>query len=130
MLGGPGPAYAAEERPLCGAYKQNTGGGTPQPAETEDAPVPAAAAPFAIMRIDDAQQVSGLGSGVKIAVVDSGVSAKAQDYHGTVAAGLISQIAPKAQLSDHPVLKVGQEKSTVEVAKLTGELNRLAKGNA
>lgn len=129
VLGGTSPAYAAEERPMCSDYSQNIGGGTPQPADTKDAPVPSAVAPFAIMRIAEAQQVSDQGGGVKIAVIDSGISSKAQDYHGAVAAGLISEIAPKAQISDHPVLKVGQEKSTVEVAKLTAALNQLARGN-
>nr|WP_260173389.1 S8/S53 family peptidase [Nocardioides albus] len=82
------------------------------------------------MRIDEAQQVSKLGQGVRVAVVDSGYSTKAQDYHGTVAAGLISQIAPKAKLSDHPVLKVGEEKSTIEAKQMVAELRSLAKGNA
>lgn len=130
LLGSPGPAYAAEERPLCKAYEKNTGGGTPQKAEPQTAPVPETVAPFAIMRITEAQQVSKQGQGIRIAVVDSGYSRSAQDYHGTVAAGLISEIAPKAKLSDHPVLKVGQEKSTVDAKQMVAELNSLAKGNA
>ncbi|MBB3088195.1 S8/S53 family peptidase [Nocardioides albus] len=130
MLGSPGPAFAAEERAVCKAYEKNTGGGVPQKPETQTAPVPKQVAPFAIMRIDEAQQVSKLGQGVRVAVVDSGYSTKAQDYHGTVAAGLISQIAPKAKLSDHPVLKVGEEKSTIEAKQMVAELRSLAKGNA
>ncbi|MFE6511035.1 S8/S53 family peptidase [Nocardioides sp. NPDC057767] len=130
LLGGPGPAYAAEERPLCKAYEKNTGGGVPQKADTQTAPVPETAAPFAIMRIAEAQTVSKLGQGIRIAVVDSGYSRSAQDYHGTVAAGLISQIAPKAKLSDHPVLKVGQDKSTIDAKQMVAQLNSLAKGNA
>lgn len=128
LLSGPSPAYAAEERPRCAAYEKNTGG-TPQKAEAQTAPVPETVAPFAIMRIDEAQKVSKQGQGIRIAVVDSGYSRSAQDYHGTVAAGLISQIAPKATLSDHPVLKVGQEKSTVDAKRMVSELNSLAKGN-
>lgn len=130
LLGGPNPAYAAEERALCTAYEKNTGGGAPQKAETQTAPVPETAAPFAIMRIAEARKVSKQGQGIRVAVVDSGYSRSAQDYHGTVAAGLISQIAPKAKLSDHPVLKVGQEKSTVDAKQMVAELNSLAKGNA
>ena len=130
LLGGPSPAYAAEERALCKAYEKNTGGGAPQKAETQTAPVPETVAPFAIMRIAEAQKVSKQGQGIRIAVVDSGYSAKAQDYHGTVAAGLISEIAPKAKLSDHPVLKVGQEKSTIDAKQMVAELKALAKGNA
>ncbi|SDK02712.1 membrane-anchored mycosin MYCP [Nocardioides sp. YR527] len=130
FLGGPSPAYAAEERPLCTAYEKNLGGGAPQKAETQTAPVPETVAPFAIMRIAEAQKVSKQGQGIRIAVVDSGYSAKAQDYHGTVAAGLISEIAPKAKLSDHPVLKVGQEKSTIDAKQMVAQLNSLAKGNA
>lgn len=130
LLGSPGPAYAAEERALCKAYEKNTGGSVPQKAETQPAPVPEQVSPFAIMRIDDAQQVSKQGQGIRVAVVDSGFGRGAQDYHGTVAAGLISQIAPKAKLSDHPVLKVGQEKSTIEAKKMVAELSSLAKGNA
>ncbi|MFD7073544.1 S8/S53 family peptidase [Nocardioides sp. NPDC059952] len=130
LLGGPSPAYAAEERPVCKAYEKNTGGGAPQKAETQAAPVPETVAPFAIMRIDEAQKVSKQGQGIRVAVVDSGYSAKAQDYHGTVAAGLITGIAPKATLSDHPVLKVGQEKSTIDAKRMVAELNSLAKGNA
>lgn len=130
LLGSPGPAYAAEERAECSAYAKNTGGGTPQKAETRTAPVPEQVAPFAIMRIAEAQKVSKQGQGIRVAVVDSGFGRNAQDYHGTVAAGLISQIAPKARLSDHPVLKVGQEKSTIEAKKMVAELGSLAKGNA
>lgn len=130
LLGSPSPAYAAEERPLCSAYATNTGGGTPQKPETRTAPVPEKVAPFAIMRIAEAQQVSKQGQGIRIAVVDSGYSRSAQDYRGTVAAGLISQIAPKAKLSDHPVLKVGQEKSTIDAKQMVAQLNSLAKGNA
>ncbi|MDQ4112442.1 MAG: S8/S53 family peptidase [Actinomycetota bacterium] len=130
LMGSPSPAYAAEERALCKAYEKNTGGGAPQKAETQTAPVPEAVAPFAIMRIAEAQKVSKQGQGIRVAVVDSGYSRSAQDYHGTVAAGLISQIAPKAKLSDHPVLKVGQEKSTVDAKQMVAELNSLAKGNA
>ena len=130
LLGSPGPAYAAEERALCTAYEKNTGGGAPQKAETQTAPVPETVAPFAIMRIAQAQKVSQQGQGIRIAVVDSGYSAKAQDYHGTVAAGLISEIAPKAKLSDHPVLKVGQERSTIDAKRMVTELNALAQGNA
>ena len=129
LVGSPGPAYAAEERADCSAYATNTGGGTPQKAETKPAPVPEGAAPFAIMRIAEAQKVSKQGQGIRVAVVDSGYSRSAQDYHGTVAAALISQIAPKAKLSDHPVLKVGQEKSTVDAKQMVAELNSLAKGN-
>lgn len=129
LLGSPNPAYAAEERALCMAYEKNTGGGAPQKAETQTAPVPETVAPFAIMRIAEAQKVSKQGQGIRVAVVDSGYSRSAQDYHGTVAAGLISQIAPKAKLSDHPVLKVGQEKSTVDAKRMVAELNSLAKGN-
>ena len=130
LVGSPGPAYAAEERPVCKAYEKNTGGGAPQKAETQTAPVPEQVAPFAIMRIDEAKQVSKQGQGIRVALVDSGFSRGAKDYHGTVAAGLVSGIAPKAKLSDHPVLKVGQEKSTVDVKQMTAELNSLAKGNA
>lgn len=130
LLGGPSPAYAAEERADCSAYAQNTGGGAPQKAETKTAPVPETVAPFAIMRIAEAQKVSKQGQGIRIAVVDSGYGAKAQDYRGTVAAGLITGIAPKATLSDHPVLKVGQEKSTIDAKQMVAELNSLAKGNA
>ncbi|WP_141782410.1 S8/S53 family peptidase [Nocardioides albertanoniae] len=128
LLGSPA-AYAAEERAVCKAYEKNTGG-APQKAETQTAPVPTTAAPFAIMRISEAQEVSKQGQGIRVAVVDSGYSRSAKDYHGTVAAGLISQIAPKAKLSDHAVLKVGQEKSTVDVKQMTAQLNSLAKGNA
>ncbi len=130
FLGSPSPAYAAEERAVCSAYEKNTGGGAPQKAETQTAPVPETVAPFAIMRVAEAQKVSKQGQGIRVAVVDSGYSRSAQDYHGTVAAGLISQIAPKAALSDHPVLKVGQEKSTVDAKRMVTELNSLAKGNA
>ena len=130
FLGSPSPAYAAEERPLCQAYEKNLGGGAPQKAETQMPPVLETVAPFAIMRIAEAQKVSKQGQGIRVAVVDSGYSRSAQDYHGTVAAGLISQIAPKAKLSDHPVLKVGQEKSTVDAKRMVAELNSLAKGNA
>ena len=130
LMGSPSPAYAAEERALCKAYEKNTGGGAPQKAETQTAPVPEAVAPFAIMRIAEAQKVSKQGQGIRVAVVDSGYSRSAQDYHGTVAAGLISQIAPKAKLSDHPVLKVGEEKSTVDAKQMVAELNSLAKSNA
>ncbi|MEU6135672.1 S8/S53 family peptidase [Nocardioides sp. NPDC047086] len=130
LFGNSGPAYAAEERPVCKAYEKNIGGGAPQKAETQTAPVPETVAPFAIMRIAEAQKVSKQGQGIRIAVIDSGYSAKAQDYHGTVAAGLISGIAPKATLSDHPVLKVGQEKSTIDAKRMVAELNSLAKGNA
>ncbi|MET8522366.1 S8/S53 family peptidase [Nocardioides sp. NPDC004968] len=129
LLGSPGPAYAAEERADCSAYATNTGG-SPQKADTKTAPVPDGVAPFAIMRIPEAQQVSKQGQGIRVAVVDSGYSRSAKAYYGTVAAGLISQIAPKAKLSDHPVLKVGQEKSTVDAKQMTAELNSLAKGNA
>ncbi|MEI7056040.1 S8/S53 family peptidase [Nocardioides sp. CCNWLW239] len=108
---------------------RNTGGGAPPKTETGAAPVPEQVAPFAIMRIDEARQVSKEGQGIRVAVVDSGFGRGAQDYHGTVAAGLISQIAPKARLSDHPVLKVGQEKSTIEAKKMVAELSSLAKGN-
>ena len=130
LLGSPGPAYAAEERAVCTAYEKNSGGGAPQKAETQTAPVPATVAPFAIMKIAEAQQVSKQGQGIRVAVVDSGFSRSAKDYHGTVAAGLVSAVAPKAKLSDHPVLKVGQEKSTVDAKQMTAELNSLAKGNA
>ncbi|MFI5624633.1 S8/S53 family peptidase [Nocardioides sp. NPDC051685] len=130
FLGSPSPAYAAEERPLCKEYEKNLGGGAPQKAETQMAPVLETVAPFAIMRITEAQKVSKQGQGIRVAVVDSGYSRSAQDYRGTVAAGLISQIAPKAKLSDHPVLKVGQEKSTVDAKRMAAELNSLAKGNA
>ncbi|WP_328527780.1 S8/S53 family peptidase [Nocardioides sp. NBC_00368] len=130
LLGGPSPAYAAEERADCSAYAQNTGGGAPQKAETKAAPVPETVAPFAIMRIGEAQKVSKQGQGIRVAVVDSGYSAKAQDYRGTVASGLITGIAPKVTLSDHPVLKVGQEKSTIDAKRMVAELNSLAKGNA
>lgn len=130
LVGGPTPAYAAEERAMCSAYAKNTGGGAPPKPETQTAPVPASAAPFAIMRIADAQKVSKQGQGIRIAVVDSGYSRSAQEYHGTVAAGLISSIAPKARLSDHPVLKVGQDKSTVDAKRMVAELRSLAKGNA
>ncbi|MFJ2759179.1 S8 family serine peptidase [Nocardioides sp. NPDC087217] len=130
LLGGPSPAHAAEERAFCTAYEKNLGGGAPQKAETQTAPVPETVAPFAIMRIAEAQKVSKQGQGIRVAVVDSGFGRAAQDYHGTVAAGLISQIAPKATLSDHPVLKVGQEKSTVDAKRMVAELNSLAKGNA
>ncbi|MFJ9392495.1 hypothetical protein ACIRON_27000 [Nocardioides sp. NPDC101246] len=130
LLGSPSPAYAAEERPLCKVYEKNLGGGAPQKAETQTAPVPDTVAPFAIMRIAEAQKVSKQGQGIRVAVVDSGYSAKAQDYHGTVAAGLISEIAPKAKLSDHPILKVGQEKSTIDAKQMVAQLNSLAKGNA
>ena len=130
LLGSPSPAYAAEERADCSAYAKNTGGGSPQKAEAKTAPVPETVAPFAIMRIAEAQKVSKQGQGTRVAVVDSGYSRSAQDYHGTVAAGLISQIAPKAKLSDHPVLKVGQEKSTVDAKRMAAELNSLATGNA
>ncbi|MER7609929.1 S8/S53 family peptidase [Nocardioides sp. NPDC127503] len=129
LLASPGPAYAAEERSDCSAYATNTGG-SPQKADTKTAPVPDGVAPFAIMRIPEAQQVSKQGQGIRVAVVDSGYSRSAKAYYGTVAAGLISQIAPKAKLSDHPVLKVGQEKSTVDAKQMTAELNSLAKGNA
>ena len=130
LLGSPSPARAAEERALCSAYARNIGGGAPQKAETRTAPVPEGVAPFAIMRIAKAQKVSKQGQGIRIAVVSSGFGSKAQDYHGTVAAGLISEIAPQAKLSDHPVLKVGEEKSTVEASQMVAELNSLAKGNA
>lgn len=129
LLGSPSPAYAAEERALCTAYEKNSGG-APQEAETQTAPVPETVAPFAIMRIAEAQKVSKQGQGIRVAVVDSGYSSSAQDYHGTVAAGLISEIAPKAKLSDHPVLKVGQKKSTVDAKQMVARLNSLAKGNA
>lgn len=130
LLGSPAPVYAAEERAVCKAYEKNTGGGAPQKAETQTALVPETVAPFAIMRTAEAQKVSKQGQGIRVAVVDSGYSRSAQDYHGTVAAGLISQIAPKAKLSDHPVLKVGQEKSTIDAKQMAAELNSLAKGNA
>lgn len=130
FLGSPSPAYAAEERAVCSAYEKNTGGGAPQKAKTQTVLVPETVAPFAIMRIAAAQKVSKEGQGIRIAVIDSGYSRGAQDYHGTVAAGLISQIAPKAVLSDHPVLKVGQEKSTVDAKRMAAELNALSKGNA
>jgi membrane-anchored mycosin MYCP len=128
--GGSSPAYAAEERALCTAYEKNLGGGAPQKAETQTTPVPETVAPFAIMRIAEAQRVSKQGQGIRVAVVDSGYGRSAKDYHGSVAAGLISAIAPKAKLSDHPVLKVGQEKSTVDAKQLVAQLNSLAKGNA
>lgn len=106
-------AYAAEKGIPCSAYS------TPDAATQVD-PVPMPADPFPEMGIPEAQQTlqqegKGLGKGVTVAVVDSGVEGVherppfphsqpyARDYHGTTVAGLIQRVAPGVRLLDLPV---------------------------
>lgn len=139
------PAYADDDNSkkiLCSAITSKNGQ-PPTNLETQLSPAPQGGSPLDIMGIEDAQQeVGSPGHGTSIALIDSGVDggakkgsfpgkqAPAKDYHGTVSAGLIQKIAPQAQLTDYPVVKVegNGEKQRVMTDAIAAALTSLAGG--
>lgn len=138
------PAYADDDNKLvvCSAITSKNGQ-PPTNLDTQLSPAPQGGSPLDIMGIDDAQQeVGSPGHGTSIALIDSGVDggakkgsfagkqAPAKDYHGTVSAGLIQEIAPQAQLTDYPVVKVESngEKQRVMTDAMASALEGLAGG--
>jgi len=138
------PAYAAEKGWTCASFATKDDAESAEPPATTKMP----ADPFEEMQISPAKQAlkknhHGLGTGVTVAVIDSGIAGVAEQdfagkvtgepfYHATTVAGLITGIAPGVKLLNLPVYGTSKDDSSeepkVSVPAVSAALDHLLRG--